>query len=98
MRHHHLQLIREQSLLFLDQSDQDPTQPEFALLQKQKIAGLTRMLNHLAEHQYRWPEQKTGPLKNSEKTGSARRQNTKILFQTANIILLIGIKTRLTVC
>ena len=41
-----------QNLLFRGRSDQDPTQLEFALRQKRKIADLKRMLNHLVEHQH----------------------------------------------
>ena len=58
MRHHHLRLTKGQNLLFVGQSDQGPIQPEFASLQKQKIAVPTSMLNHLVGHQYRWPKPK----------------------------------------
>ena len=69
MRHHHPRLIKGQNLLFEGRSDQDPIQPVFALLQKQKIADPTRMLNHLVEHQDHWPKQKKALLKNFERTG-----------------------------
>ena len=69
MRRHHLRLIKGQNLLFEGRSDQDPTQPEFASLQKQKIADLVHMLNHLVEHQYHWQALKKVLLKNFERTG-----------------------------
>ena len=90
MRHHHPRLIKGQNLLFEGRSDQDPTQPEFASRQKRKIAGLKRMLNHLVEHQYRWPKQKKEPLKNFERTGLIYKLCIEKLFQRTNFILLFA--------
>ena len=90
MRHHHPRLIKGQNLLFEGRSDQDPTQPEFASRQKRKIAGLKRMLNHLAEHQYRWRALKKALLKNFEKTGLIYKLCIEQLFQRTNVILLLA--------
>ena len=89
MRHHHLRLTKGQNLLFVGQSDQGPIQPEFASLQKQKIAVPTRMLNHLVERQDHWPKPKKALLKNFERTGLIRKPRKEQLFQPASFILLI---------
>ena len=90
MRHHHPRLTKGQSLLFVGQSDQGPTQPEFASLQKQKIAVPTRMLNHLVERQYHWPEPKKELLKNFERTGLIYKLCIEQLFQRTSFILLFA--------
>ena len=89
MRHHHLRLIKGQNLLFVGRSDQDPTQPELALRQKQKKVGPEHMLNHLVEHQYRWPKPKKALLKNFERTGLIYKLCIEQLFQRTNFILLL---------
>lgn len=69
MRHHRHRLIKVRSSQFLGQSDQGPTQRVFALRQKQEKVDPKHMLNHLAEHQYRWQALKKVLLKNFERTG-----------------------------
>ena len=69
MRHRRHRLIKEQSSRFLGQSDQGPTQRVFALRQKQEKVDPKHMLNHLAEHRYRWQALKKVLLKNFERTG-----------------------------
>ena len=88
MRHHHLRLTKGQNLLFVGQSDQGPIQPEFASLQKQKIAVPTRMLNHLVERQYHWPEPKKELPKNFERTGLKYKLGKEELFHRTSFILL----------
>ena len=90
MRHHHLRLTKGQNLLFVGHSDQGPIQPEFASLQKQKIAFPTRMLNHLVERQYHWPEPKKELPKNFERTGLIHKLYREQLFQRTNFILLLA--------
>ena len=83
-------LIKERNSLFLGQSDQGPTQLEFALLQKQETIGPKHVLNHLVVHQYHSPTPKKVLLKNFERTGSIRKPSKEKLFQLANFILLIS--------
>ena len=90
MRHLLLRLTKGQNLLFVDQSNQGPIQLEFASLQKQKIAVPTRMLNHLVERQYHWPEPKKELPKNFERTDLIYKLGIEQLFHRTSFILLFA--------
>ena len=90
MRHRRHRLTKERSSQFLDQSDQGPTQRVFALWQKQEKVDPRHMLNHLAEHRYRWQALKKVLLKNFEKTGLINKLCIEQLFQRTNFILLLA--------